>query len=92
MDVMVDGGNCVPSVAPRGATFNPSWHLTRLERRGCNHGVPWAGSLSLGRSSEHRFGRAVSREQLGYPTPLAGVAEPGRFGRNKQFIPHFPFR
>jgi hypothetical protein len=22
--------NCVPSVAPRGAAFNPSWHLTAV--------------------------------------------------------------
>ena len=28
---------------------NHALQRTRLERRGCNHGVPWAGSLSLGR-------------------------------------------
>lgn len=28
IDLSVDGWNYVPSVAPRGAAFNPSWHLT----------------------------------------------------------------
>src|SRR6478735_2761205 len=28
IDVIVDGWNYVPSVAPCGAAFNPSWHLT----------------------------------------------------------------
>jgi len=26
---------------------NQALQRTRRERRGCNHGVPWAGSLSL---------------------------------------------
>ena len=37
------------SVAFRGPRFNPSWHLTRRERRGCHRCIPCAGSLSLGR-------------------------------------------
>ena len=41
MNVMVDVWNCALS----GAAFNPSWHLTRRGRRGCNRGVPCAGSL-----------------------------------------------
>jgi hypothetical protein len=28
---------------------NHALQRTRLERRGCNPSVPWAGSLSLGR-------------------------------------------
>ena len=37
--------------APRAAaSFNHALQRTRLERRGCNRSVPWAGSLSLGRS------------------------------------------
>src|SRR5262245_28472077 len=29
--------------------YNPSWHLTRRGRRGCNRCLPCAGSLSWGR-------------------------------------------
>ena len=40
---------------------NNALQRTRLERRGCNHGVPWAGSLSLGRSTG-RAGRRTTRQ------------------------------
>jgi hypothetical protein len=42
------------SVTLSRAAFNPPWHLTRRERRGCNSSVPCAGSLSLGRSASSR--------------------------------------
>ena len=38
---------------------NHSLQRTRRERRGCNRGVPWAGSLSLGRSAKTPFGLPV---------------------------------
>ena len=46
--------------------------LTRLERRGCNHGVPWAGSLSLGRWP-HRAMRTLLILLL--LLPLAALSE-----------------
>src|ERR1035438_2886316 len=35
MNVIIYGLNCVPSVAPRGAAFNPSWHLTAVGAEAC---------------------------------------------------------
>ena len=34
------------------ASFNHALQRTRLVRYCCNRGVPWAGSLSLGRSTK----------------------------------------
>jgi len=51
MGLIVDVFNLLtqPVCARLLTRFNPSWHLTRPSRSGCNPRLPRAGSLSLGR-------------------------------------------
>lgn len=51
VDDLGGAGVAEPSMSISRERPNHALQRTRLERRGCNHGVAWAGSLSLGRSA-----------------------------------------
>jgi len=47
INVVVDVWNCVLSVASQGAALNPSWHLTRPSRSGCNPRSLWKADTAF---------------------------------------------
>src|SRR5262245_28552285 len=67
---MIDGLTDVRSVRPKGVAFNPTWHLTRRERRGCHRCVPCAGSLSLGRYAEKTPASSHGAQRLKVSLPV----------------------
>jgi hypothetical protein len=71
IDVMIDRLNYVRSVAPKSATFNPSWHLTAVGA--CSSAIAVHAASQLWLSFGRRYGHHTVKSLLSNVSVFVGV-------------------